>query len=61
VEDIRNKNEVEAEEDLVEVVDRLFSIIVGHYGTMHGIFRVRHARLINNAASLTTLSKNALC
>jgi len=47
--------EEEEEEDLVEVADMLFSITMGHQGTMRGSARIRHTHPINNATSLTTL------
>jgi len=53
MEDIRGVEEVEEKEELVEVMDRLFSIIVGCKGTMHGSVRIRRACHANTAPSLT--------
>ena len=53
--DIRGADEAEEGEDLVEVVVRLFVIIVGHHGTSRGSVRIRHDRHVNTVLSLTTL------
>lgn len=52
MEDIRGADEAEEEEDLVEVVDMSFSIIVEHQGITHESVQVRHTRLLSIALSL---------
>lgn len=51
---IKEEDGVE-EEDLVEVANRLFSITMGHQGTMRRSVKIRHTCLVNIIASLTTL------
>ena len=55
VEVIKEEDGADEEEDLVEVIDRLFSITVEHQGTMRRSVRIRQAHHVNIAASLTTL------
>jgi len=55
MEDIKCADKAEEAEDLVEVVVKLFAIIVGHQGTTCGSVRIRHACNVNIVLSLTTL------
>lgn len=52
-EDIRDADEAEEEEDLVEVVDKLFSIILEFHDTMHESVRSRHTHHVDTTLSLT--------
>lgn len=46
-------DEAKEEEDLVEVVDRLFTIIAGCQGTTRGSVRIICTHHVNTALSLT--------
>ena len=54
-EDIRDEDEAEEEEDLIEVEDRLCVTTVEHQGTTHKSVRIRHSHHVSIVASLITL------
>jgi len=55
VEDIRDKDEAEEEEGMVEAWDRLFVTTAGHQGTTRRRVKNTHSCHVNTAVSLTTL------
>lgn len=59
MEDIRDVDEAEEEEDLVEVSDKLFAIIEECHDTTRGSVQDKHNHLADTTPSLTTQQKNA--